>query len=63
MALIKAENYPDAISKLKKAEQSAKDDADIQNLLGFSYRKSGNLDEAAKHYDKALGLDPNTRAR
>ena len=58
VALIKAENYPDAISKLKKAEQSAKDDADIQNLLGFSYRKSGNLDEAAKHYDKALGLDP-----
>ena len=27
-------------------------------MLGFSYRKSGNLDEAAKHYDKALGLDP-----
>ena len=58
VALIKAGNYLDAISKLKKAEQSAKDDADIQNLLGFSYRKSGNLDEAAKHYDKALGLDP-----
>ena len=58
VALIKAEKYPDAIGKLKKAEQSAKDDADIQNLLGFSYRKSGNLDEAAKHYDKALGLDP-----
>ena len=58
VALIKAENYPDGISKLKKAEQSAKDDADIQNLLGFSYRKSGNLDEEAKHYDKALGLDP-----
>ena len=58
VALIKAENYLDAITKLKKAEQSAKDDADIQNLLGFSYRKSGNLDEAAKHYDKALSLDP-----
>ena len=58
VALIKAENYLDAITKLKKAEQSAKDDADIQNLLGFAYRKSGNLDEAAKHYDKALGLDP-----
>ena len=62
VALIQAENYPDAISKLKKAEQSAKDDADIQNLLGFSYRKSGNLDEAAKHYDKALGLDSKPNA-
>ena len=58
VALIEAENYLDAITKLKKAEQSAKDDADIQNLLGFSYRKSGNLDEAAKYYDKALDLDP-----
>ena len=58
VVLIKAKNYLDAIAKLKRAEQSAKDDADIQNLLGFSYRKSGNLDEAAKHYDKALGLDP-----
>ena len=58
LALIKAENYLDAIIKLKKAEQSAKDNADIQNLLGFSYRKSGNLNEAAKHYDKALGLNP-----
>ena len=35
VALIKAENYLDAITKLKKAEQSAEDDADIQNLLGF----------------------------
>ena len=58
LALIKAKNYLDAIIKLKKAEDSAEDDADIQNLLGFSYRKSGNLDEAAKHYDKALGLNP-----
>ena len=58
VALIKAENYLDAITKLKKAEENAKDDADIQNLLGFSYRKSGNLDDAAKHYDKALDLDP-----
>ena len=58
VALIKAKNYLDAINKLKKAEQSAKDDADIQNLLGFSYRKLGNLDEAATHYNKALDLDP-----
>jgi Flp pilus assembly protein TadD len=58
VALIKAKKYLDAITKLKKAEQSAKDDADIQNLLGFSYRKSENLAEAAKHYDNALDLDP-----
>lgn len=61
VALIKAENYLDAITKLKKAEQSAKDDADIQNLLGFSYRKFGKLDKAATHYDKALNLDPKHR--
>ena len=44
--------------KLKQAEVSAKKDADIQNLLGFAHRKSGELDEAANYYKSALALDP-----
>ena len=43
--------------KLKHAAAAAKKDADIQNLLGFSHRKSGKLDEAAKYYKSALALD------
>jgi len=33
-------------------------DADIHNLLGFSYRKTGDLARAASHYEAALTLDP-----
>ena len=58
LKLIKDKNYSEAIIKLKEAENKAKSDADIQNLLGFSSRKSGKLDAAAKYYEKALSLDP-----
>ena len=57
LVLIKNNNYDKAIVKLKEAEAAAKKDADIQNLLGFSHRKSGKLDEAAKYYKSALALD------
>ena len=58
LALIKDKNYDQAIVKLKQAEVSAKKDADIQNLLGFAHRKSGELDEAANYYKSASALDP-----
>jgi len=32
--------------------------ADLENMLGFSYRMSGHYQEAFRHYDKALMLDP-----
>ena len=35
--------------------------ANAQNYLGYSYRKSGNLDMAFKHYEEALRLDPGHR--
>ena len=57
LTLIKDKNYDKAIVKLKEAEAAAKKDADIQNLLGFSHRKLGKLDEAAKYYKSALDLD------
>tara|TARA_Y200000002_G_C22588517_1_gene624082 strand:+ start:478 stop:981 length:504 start_codon:yes stop_codon:yes gene_type:complete len=37
----------------------SKDEADRQNLLGFSARKSGQLEKAANHYKSALKIDPN----
>jgi tetratricopeptide (TPR) repeat protein len=57
LVLIKDQNYDKAIMKLKEAEAAAKKDADIQNLLGFVYRKLGKLDEAAKYYKSALVFD------
>ncbi len=35
--------------------------ADIHNYLGFAYRKSGALDNAFRHYGKALALNPRHR--
>ena len=50
--------YTKAINILKELEKESSKDADVQNYLGFSYRKIGNLDLAAVHYNKALILDP-----
>merc|ERR1712178_526980 len=56
--LINKKSYEAAIDNLLKAEKTNKKDADIYNYLGFSYRKMGNLDKAAKYYDKALKISP-----
>ena len=50
--------YSDAIKSLKKYIKEHSRSADAYNYLGFSYRKSGNLPEAFKAYEKALALDP-----
>ena len=58
VSLIAAEKYQDAIAPLQSAEKSAKNDADVQNLLGFVYRKTGKLDVAGVHYNRALEINP-----
>ena len=40
------------------AEKNNKTDADIYNYLGFSYRKTGNLEKASQYYNKALEISP-----
>lgn len=57
VSLIAAEKYQDAIAPLQSAEKSAKNDADVQNLLGFVYRKTGKLDVAGVHYKRALEIN------
>lgn len=46
-----------ALQYLKRAESLDPDNADIHNLIGFSYRNIGNVDLAFIHYRKALELD------
>ena len=58
LKLVKAQKFSEAIPALLKISASAKEDADVQNLLGFSYRKTKQYNEAAKHYVRALNLDP-----
>ena len=56
--LINNKSYEAAIDNLFKAEKNNKNDADIYNYLGFSYRKMGNLEKAAFYYEKALKISP-----
>ena len=57
-AAVQGEDFDDAVKLLTKVVDRAPSDADAQNLLGFSYRKLGELDTAIIHYAAALEIDP-----
>jgi Flp pilus assembly protein TadD len=56
-----AKNWTAAIKSFSSAADRNLSNADIQNYLGYAYRKSGKLDLAFKHYHRALGLNPRHR--
>ena len=58
---VKAGDYELALSYLKKAVKKDPENADIHNLLGFSYRKLGNTDKAFEYYNNALKIEPKHR--
>jgi Flp pilus assembly protein TadD len=58
---IDAKNWNVAIKPLSSAALRSPDNADIQNYLGYAYRKTGKLDLAFKHYRRALTLNPRHR--
>jgi Flp pilus assembly protein TadD len=55
---IKAQRWPAAIDELRKLNKA--DDADWNNLMGYSLRKQAqpDLDGAQRHYDAALRINP-----
>ena len=57
---IKAKNWKSALSELKMAARDEPRNADVYNLLGYSYRKQAqpDLPQAFASYKKALELDP-----
>ena len=55
---INRQDWRGAIVSLESAARVDPSNADIQNLLGFSNRKGGNLEAAFKHYRRALELNP-----
>ena len=56
--IAKAEKlYLKALYKLEKAYEKDKKNADILNYLGYSLRKTGNLEKAEAFYLKGLKLD------
>jgi len=60
---IEAKDWNRAITELNAAEREDPRNADVHNLLGYSYRKRANPDlpKAFEHYNVALKIDPNNR--
>src|SRR5712692_112227 len=58
---VEAKDFKAALAPLTKAVQETPNDADVQNLLGYSYRKLGDFDKAIEHYRLALKIEPNHR--
>ncbi len=58
---IESGDWKAAAARLERAARDAPDDADVFNLLAYSYRHLGRLDEAFETYRKALALDPEHR--
>jgi Flp pilus assembly protein TadD len=58
---IEAKQWPAAIRLLGSAALRDTRNSDIQNLLGYAYRNSGDLAAAYKHYYRALQLNPRHR--
>ena len=54
-------DYDVAINKLALLHETDPDDADVLNLLGYGYRKSGDFDQARGYYLQALAVDPKHR--
>jgi len=55
---IEAQNWKVALDSFNRAASHDPNNPDVQNYLGYAWRKSGNLDLAFKHYNEALRLDP-----
>jgi len=55
---IEAQNWKTALDSFGRVASREPSNADVQNYLGYAWRKSGNLELAFKHYNEALRLDP-----
>ena len=58
---LEAKNWTSAIKSFSSAAERNPRNADVQNYLGFAYRKTGKLDLAFTHYNRALALNPRHR--
>lgn len=56
--LVSNKNFTAALAALKIADKEFANNADINNLLGYSSRKLKQYKEANTYYTKALRLDP-----
>lgn len=59
-ALIKAKGYEDGLKALL-ALREGDGSADVQNMIGYAYRKLGQMSPAKTYYEKALAIDSKHR--
>src|SRR5262245_27122743 len=57
-ALVDEQKFDDALPMLRRLDQESPNNPDILNLIGFSLRKIGKMDEALDYYSRALALNP-----
>jgi len=57
-SLIAAKNYKSALTELKRVDKIYQNNADINNLLGYSSRNLKQYKQAATYYTKAIKVDP-----
>ena len=57
--LLNAKNFKQALTDLKVIDSEFKDNADVNNLLGYSSRKLKQYKPADTYYKKALKINPN----
>jgi tetratricopeptide (TPR) repeat protein len=57
-SLIDSDKYQEAIPVLQKLIKDKGAYADALNLLGYSYRKSGDSKDALDYYNQALSMEP-----
>lgn len=60
-ALVDAQKYDEALPALHQLDQQAPNNPDVLNLIGFSLRKTGKMEEALDYYNRALVLNPQHR--
>jgi Flp pilus assembly protein TadD len=58
---VEAKDWQTGIGLLLSAALRDTRNAEIQNLLGYAYRNTGELSLAFKHYNRALQLNPRHR--
>jgi tetratricopeptide (TPR) repeat protein len=57
--MVEDEEYNEAIPLLEKSiQEKGGDFADALNMLGYSYRKLGDMPKALDYYTRALALEP-----
>ena len=58
---VEKNDWAQAARLFKRAEMRHPDHADLQNILGFSYRNLKQYEAAFKHYRRAIEIDPRHR--